>query len=93
MSRNKKYKDKFPHSYRGDRAGQNRRYALNNAHKVQAHNKVRWAITIGKLKRLENCSICNDSGVIVAHHADYSKPLEVIWVCYKCHNDIHKPIY
>jgi hypothetical protein len=29
---------------------------------------------------------------IVAHHADYSKPLDIIWVCRQCHYKIHKGI-
>jgi len=24
-----------------------------------------------------------------AHHPDYSKPLEVMWVCRRCHHNIH----
>jgi hypothetical protein len=27
---------------------------------------------------------------IIAHHKDYRKPLEVIWVCRSCHNKIHE---
>jgi hypothetical protein len=38
----------------------------------------------------DHCSICRSSEWIEAHHSDYSKPLEVLWVCKKCHNAIHK---
>ena len=24
-----------------------------------------------------------------AHHPDYSKPLEVMWLCKRCHTDLH----
>lgn len=36
-----------------------------------------------------NCIICNsiDSQM---HHEDYTKPLEVIWMCRKCHLNYHK---
>lgn len=35
-----------------------------------------------------NCS----SLLVQAHHEDYSKPLKVIWLCRKCHLELHKNI-
>ena len=36
----------------------------------------------------ENCSICN-SPDSEAHHPDYSKPLEVVWLCRLHHVELH----
>lgn len=52
--------------------------------------KVKDAIKSGKLIKPEKCSICNSMDRIEGHHADYDKPLDVIWVCKKCHMMIHK---
>jgi hypothetical protein len=41
-----------------------------------------------KLKILP-CLICHSKENIVAHHPDYNKPLEVIWLCQKCHQRLH----
>ena len=35
------------------------------------------------------CEKCGDPNV-QAHHKDYSKPLEVRWLCVKCHIELHK---
>lgn len=31
------------------------------------------------------CSVCGGKKMVVRHHADYSKPLEIIFVCKRCH--------
>ena len=57
-------------------------------HKAEfsAQQKVRHAIRTGKLSRPNTCEGCAVVGVrIEAHHADYSKPLEVEWLCKPCH--------
>lgn len=42
----------------------------------------------GKLEK-KSCEICGDPNVEM-HHNDYSKPLEVRWLCRKHHMDNHK---
>ena len=55
-----------------------------------ARNKVATAIENGTLNRYP-CSKC---GAInsEAHHEDYSKPLEVVWLCPKHHAERHVEI-
>ncbi len=58
-----------------------------NKHKGSAHKKVAWALLSGKLKR-GTCEKCK-SGDVEAHHFDYTKPLEVTWLCKRHHARTH----
>ena|SRR3990167_5247089 len=62
-------------------------WVRNNKHKRNAHQKVNRYIKSGKIKK-ENCKICN-SEKSVAHHEDYSKHLEIIWLCRLHHRQLH----
>lgn len=55
--------------------------------KVRAHWTVYNHIRLGNLKRLP-CEVCGENRVH-AHHRDYSKPLEVIWLCSIHHSEEH----
>lgn len=55
--------------------------------KVIARRKVRDAVAAGRLKRLP--CFCGESKT-EAHHQDYSKPLEVEWLCPKHHAALRK---
>lgn len=60
----------------------------------QASDYVRKAIKQGSLRK-KFCEICGEQKV-EAHHCDYNKPLDVMWLCKKHHAEWHrnnKPIY
>jgi len=58
--------------------------------KVKARLLVDYAIKKDFLIRPTECSKCGKEGRIEGHHEDYSKPLEVTWLCKKCHVELHK---
>ncbi|HEC66584.1 MAG TPA: hypothetical protein ENI23_15015 [bacterium] len=66
----------------------NRRMYRKHREKWLARSKLNSAIKTGKIKKPDKCSICSTNGVrIESHHDDYSRPLDVIWVCTNCHAD------
>lgn len=59
---------------------------------VAARQKVGKAVKNGELIRPESCSTCNKKCKPDAHHHDYSKPLDVVWLCRSCHLRVHSPV-
>ena len=54
--------------------------------KYKARNKLYAAVRDGRLEKPEECSKCGEiPRQLEAHHEDYDKPLEVIWLCTRCH--------
>lgn len=54
------------------------------------HLMVARAVRNGKLFR-QPCVKCGEVKSL-AHHEDYDKPLEVMWLCQPCHKQRHKEI-
>jgi len=42
-----------------------------------------------KIKDIKECEKCRSTKNLVRHHCDYSKPLDVIILCRKCHSKWH----
>lgn len=76
-------------THRGDRGAQSGRWYKKNKEKSLAHQKVYFAIKNGLIKRPSVCEMCKREGRVLAHHKDYKKALDVLFVCQKCHNEIH----
>ena len=66
--------------------GQRRRRRLH-PEKNRAYLKVKRAIKTGRLVKMP-CEVCGDINV-QAHHDDHFKPLEVRWLCFKHHRELH----
>lgn len=61
--------------------------------KAKAHRAVQHALRIGTLIRPQACRLCDDrTRRLHAHHEDYTKPLEVVWMCARCHREHHLAI-
>lgn len=61
-----------------------------NPEKANAHTLIVWATKTGLIKRNEKCEECEKVCKTEGHHEDYSKPLEVKWLCKLCHSKKHK---
>lgn len=67
------------------------RWRMRNPLNQVAHDKVRRAVKSGRLTP-KPCEKCGSRTRINAHHDDYSKPLDVRWLCQGCHLELHKEI-
>ncbi|MBE3036991.1 MAG: hypothetical protein IMZ70_07940 [Candidatus Atribacteria bacterium] len=63
------------------------KWRKNNPEKYIAHRIVQEAIRLGVL--IKQPCICGEKDSL-GHHPDYSKPLEVVWLCDPCHKIIHQ---
>lgn len=70
---------------KAQKAEAQRRHRAKHPEKYKARGAVRSALRNGTLKR-EPCRHCGNPRS-QAHHTDYSRPLDVVWACFKCHRE------
>jgi len=63
-------------------------YQDKNKDKYKSRQTLRNAVAAGKIEKTP-CKDCGETKV-EARHQDYSKPLEVEWLCKTCHADRHR---
>jgi hypothetical protein len=56
----------------------------------RAAKMVRQALRDGTLVK-QSCEVC-DSEDVQAHHPNYDRPLEVVWLCKEHHDEVHKAL-
>ncbi len=86
-------------AYRQDYNKKNKKRHAESQNKYRQHNKDKVACRIictkavksGRLHR-QPCEICGTVKNINSHHNDYSKPLEVRWLCRKHHMELHRKV-
>lgn len=79
-----KWLDKHP----GYRSNQTSKFRSNNPEKYKSHIIVFHSLVNGIISK-SPCSKCGATTNIHAHHNDYSKPLEITWLCASCHRKYH----
>ena len=54
-----------------------------------ARNALKRAVRRKEISK-QPCVFCGSVERVHAHHEDYSKPLDVVWLCPQHHSDVHK---
>lgn len=89
--RNKEQLAAYQYDY--NRSKQRREVWQKSYNKLKDHHSARrkaWrAVRRGVITR-GPCEVCGDASDVEAHHDDYSKPLEVRWLCTKHHGEQHR---
>lgn len=88
---------KLPHrveaakEYRLTEAGKRTVYkSTKNYRAKNPERRALYAFCERNIKRQSVCSDCGSSVLVEMHHDDYNKPLEVRWLCRRCHREWHK---
>jgi hypothetical protein len=68
----------------------NKIHRRRNPEKTRARQAFAYAVKSGRLER-KPCEVCG-SIKSQGHHDDYSKPLDVKWLCFKHHRERHGQI-
>jgi len=63
-------------------------YRKKYPERCKAHSQFTYALKVNKLKRPTTCELCGIKCKPEGHHPDYSKPLDVQWLCHKCHTKL-----
>jgi hypothetical protein len=59
-----------------------------NKDRMRVKDALRYAIKTGKVLKTP-CHVCG-SEKVEGHHPDYSRPLDVVWLCKEHHIEIHR---
>lgn len=87
-----KMKKENPEKYNRIYGGIRKRYRERHPEIAKAEGLLNEALRTGKIVRPSKCCQCGKGCKPEAHHYDYNKPFDVMWVCAACHSRIHKGV-
>jgi hypothetical protein len=64
------------------------RMRINHPNKYKARYTTSNALRDGKLIK-GPCEVCKTKIKVQSHHDDYDKPMEVRWLCFQHHRELH----
>lgn len=89
-SYNKEYQKKYRESRLEYFRMKSDKYKREHPERIKAHNDLKTAVRLGRIKR-QPCEVCGEPEA-EAHHKDYSRTLEVSWLCKKHHEEAHSKL-
>jgi hypothetical protein len=66
-----------------------RAWTLRNPEKCKAQSELKYAVRTGRITK-DPCEVCGATDLVHGHHEDYSRPLEVLWLCPTHHAELHR---
>lgn len=79
----------YMEAHRTEYAAYARQHKLRHPTKRAAREALHYAVVVGRVIRPSTCPACGRTGRIEGHHDDYSRPLDVQWLCSRCHKALH----
>uniref|UniRef100_A0A6M3KJ20 Uncharacterized protein n=1 Tax=viral metagenome TaxID=1070528 RepID=A0A6M3KJ20_9ZZZZ len=76
--------------FRAARWRRTKAYYLRYPDRPKARRRAQRAAWSGRLVRPAACSSCGAHCKPQGHHDDYNKPLDVVWLCARCHSAISR---
>lgn len=74
--------------YAEQRRQANRRRAAAEPERRRARRAAFAAVQRGEVEK-KPCAVCGETRRVYAHHEDYDKPLDVVWLCARHHAERH----
>jgi hypothetical protein len=82
------YSREYRKSHRAEVLAYERERRNKNKARIFAINSANHAVRDGKIK-ISPCVVCGSTQSLEKHHPDYSKPLEIVWLCRRHHLAVH----
>jgi hypothetical protein len=86
VSRNKEWRKNNPEKL----SEQRKRQKIKQVFISKIHKIVFNAVRSGEIIKPLICEKCFSEEYLEGHHHDYTKPLEISWLCRTCHKSVHR---